>query len=90
MDELIGNPSNVLRLWGKAPAADDKTYAQRQREAHVARVSAAVRDGTYDEAPGLDVAAGKLVDLMDKPDLAERERAAFDELNDPERWDGLS
>jgi hypothetical protein len=38
----------------------------------------------------LGVAAVKLVDEFNKPDLAEAERAAFDELNDGDRWDGLS
>ena len=88
MEELLTS-ANVRRLWGKTPAAD-KVYAAQERQAHVARVRSEIDAGTYETPEKLDVAVGKLVDLMNKPDLAEVERAEFDRLNDGERFDGLS
>jgi hypothetical protein len=80
-------------------------YCSNWRSKHKERVEReGVQSGAYrDDGPELDASLDKLqaaidaakapatlAESMHKPDLAERERAAFDELNDGERWDGLS
>jgi hypothetical protein len=92
-------PEQIKRL--QTPAQGSPCGCNECRRQRVLdRIKADVQSGAYrDDGPELDASldklqaaidAVKLVDAGVKPDLAERERAAFDELNDGERWDGLS
>jgi hypothetical protein len=81
VDKLIQNPADNLRRWhGKdCPCAKCQEAVENEL---CARIGANVM--------AEHAAINRMVESLHKPDLAERERAAFDELNDGERWDGLS
>jgi hypothetical protein len=96
-------PAEVKRL--QTPAQGSPCGCNDCRRQRVLdRLKADVQSGAYrDDGPELDASLDKLqaaidaakapetlAESMHKPDLAERERAAFDELNDGDRWDGLS
>jgi phage/plasmid-associated DNA primase len=104
VDKLIQNPADNAERWRRNREAVDKAFAAQEHQQRLVRIKAACADGTYrDDGPELDASLDKpqaaidaakapetLAESMHKPDLAERERAAFDELNDGDRWDGLS
>jgi hypothetical protein len=81
VDKLIQNPADNLRRWHGANCPCAKCQEAMENEL-CARIGANVM--------AEHAAINRMVESLHKPDLAERERAAFDELNDGEKWDGLS
>jgi hypothetical protein len=81
VDKLIQNPADNLRRWHGANCPCAKCQEAVENEL-CARIGANVM--------AEHAAINRMVESLHKPDLAERERAAFDELNDGEKWDGLS
>jgi hypothetical protein len=81
VDKLIQNPADNLRRWHGANCPCAKCQEAMEKEL-CARIGANVM--------AEHAAINRMVESLHKPDLAERERAAFDELNDGEKWDGLS
>jgi hypothetical protein len=81
MDQWTQNPADNLRRWHGANCPCAKCQEAMENEL-CARIGANVM--------AEHAAINRMVESLHKPDLAERERAAFDELNDGEKWDGLS
>lgn len=85
MDSLL-TPTNVLKIWGKSPAAD-KAHAAREREAHVARVRAEIDAGTYDaDGQKYDAAFARMVNTAGA-EAVEAERAEWDRKNTADRFE---
>jgi hypothetical protein len=81
VDKLIQNPADNLRRWHGANCPCAKCQEAVENEL-CARIGANMM--------AEQAAINRMVESLHKPDLAERERTAFDELNDGDRWDGLS